>query len=125
MKLPSHFNNCEFSFHYYKTKKTTMSYRNLEAVRSIIKDATGLDVAYAYDDLVFLEHTAFIIRFDDKNRNNFFCYFHSDCNPNDKVEIYSQLTKTSILNKFTIENKGKFLFKQKGEEIEIHYSKSI
>ena len=102
-----------------------MSYRNLEAVRSIIKDATGLDVTYAYDDLVFPEHAAFMIRFDDKNHNNFFCYFHSDCNPNDKVEIYSQLEKTSTQNKYTIENKGKFLLKQKGEEIEIHYTKGL
>ncbi len=102
-----------------------MSYRNLEAVRSIIKEATGLDVTYAYDDLVFPEHAAFMIRFDDKNHNNFFCYFHSDCNPKDKYDIYNRLEESSSLNKFTIEDKGKFLFKQKGEEIEIRYSRSV
>ncbi len=31
-----------------------MEFRNLENVRAIIKDATGLDVSYAYDDLVFI-----------------------------------------------------------------------
>ena len=102
-----------------------MSYRNLEAVRSIIKDATGLDVTYAYEDLVFPEHGAFMVQFDDKNHNNFFCYFHPDCNPRDKDEIYKQLTETSSRNKFSIENKGKFLLRQKGEDIEISFSRSL
>jgi len=30
-----------------------MKFRNLETVRYIIKEATGLDLTYAYDDLVF------------------------------------------------------------------------
>ena len=38
-----------------------MQYRDLEKVRTIIQEATGLEVAYAYDDLVFPDHT----------RNNF------------------------------------------------------
>ena len=35
-----------------------MIFRDLEKVRVIIKEATDLDVAYAYDDLVFPEHAA-------------------------------------------------------------------
>ena len=102
-----------------------MSYRNLEAVRFIIKEATGLEVSYAFEDLVFPEHAAFMIQFDDKNHNNFFCYFHSDCNSADKETIYKRLEETSTQNKHTIENKGKFLLREKGEEIEISFSKNL
>jgi len=44
-----------------------MEFRNLENLRAFIKDATGLDVSYAYDDLVFPDHTAFIVQFDCSN----------------------------------------------------------
>ena len=35
----------------------------LEKAKFIIKDATNLDVAYAYEDLVFSEHGIFILQF--------------------------------------------------------------
>ena len=50
----------------------------LEKVRFIIKDACGLDVAYAYDDLVFAEHGLFIIQFTDKAGNQLGCWFNNE-----------------------------------------------
>jgi hypothetical protein len=35
---------------------------NIEKIRFIIKDATGLDVMYAYEDLFFAEHGVFLIK---------------------------------------------------------------
>lgn len=99
-----------------------MSYRDLETVRVIIKDSTGLDITYAYEDLVFPEHAAFIIQFDETNEQHLNCYFHSDCNTKDKEEIYKQLKETSAQKKFTIKNKGSFLLKQKGENVEISFA---
>lgn len=98
-----------------------MSFRNLEAVRFIIKEATGLDVTYAYEDLVFPEHVAFIIQFDDKKENNFYCYFHTDCDSTEKQNIFTQLKETSTRNKYTMVNKGKFILQQKGEDVEIQF----
>jgi hypothetical protein len=39
--------------------------RDLEKIRFIINEATGLDLAYAYDDLVFSEHGVFIVQFEE------------------------------------------------------------
>ena len=46
-----------------------MKYRDLETVRQIIKEATDLEVMYAYDDLVFPDHGVFMIQYDDKMVN--------------------------------------------------------
>jgi len=52
-----------------------MKFRNLEAVRYIIKEATGLEITYAYEDLVFPEHMAFLIQFNDKSDKICFATF--------------------------------------------------
>lgn len=98
-----------------------MKFRNLEVVREIVKEATGLDITYAYDDLVFPEHMAFLIQFDDNNDKNLYCYFHSDCNPVDKTKLFNQISEVSSQKDFAIENNGIFKLHQKGEEVEIRF----
>lgn len=98
-----------------------MILRDLEKVRVMLKEATELDIAYAYDDLVFPDHTAFIIQFDDDNVNNYFCYFHEDCLPDSKTEILNNLTQTLKKHRSTLVSKGSFNLNQKGEEVEIKF----
>lgn len=97
-----------------------MEYRNLEKVRTIIEEATGLEVAYAYDDLVFPDYTAFIIQFDDKKTTNFFCHFHEDCN--EKEVLFKKLSKASEKNKCSLSLKGSFRLAQKNEEVELIFN---
>lgn len=96
-----------------------MEYRDLEKVRSIIDNATGLPVGYAYDDLVFPDYTAFIIQFDDTNSSNFFCYFHEDCN--EKETLFKDLSNACLQQKCTLTLKGEFKLEQKNEEIELQF----
>lgn len=98
-----------------------MIYRDLEKVRTIIDEATGLEVSYAYDDLVFPDHTAFIIQFDDTKATNFFCYFHKDCNPEDQKVLEEKLTASCINQKCTLIFKGSFELEQQGESVNIHF----
>lgn len=100
-----------------------MKFRDLEKVREIIKEATGLDLTYAYDDLVFPENVAFIIQFDDDNESNFFCHFHEESNEEDRKQIFNALTTVCNQKECTIEQKELFTLKQKGEEVEIHFLK--
>ena len=99
-----------------------MKFRELEKVRVIIKEATDLEIAYAYDDLVFPDHTAFLIKFDDTDLNNLFCYFHEDCLPKEMDNIFKKLENSCLKNNFKIVNAGNFVMNQKGEEIEIHFN---
>lgn len=98
-----------------------MNYRDLEKVRVIIKDATDLDVTYAYEDMVFPDHTAFIIQFDDNNLNNLFCYFHEDCKGEDQDKLFKSLMSVCKESKVTLDNKGAFKLEQNGEKVEIHF----
>jgi len=98
-----------------------MIYRDLEKVRTIIDEATGLEVSYAYDDLVFPDHTAFIVQFDDTQATNFFCYFHIDCNLEDQKELEKKLTASCLNQKCTIIFKGGFKLEQQGESVNIHF----
>jgi hypothetical protein len=98
-----------------------MIFRDLEKVRKIIKEATDLDVTYAYDDLVFPEHTAFLIQFDDTSENNYFCYFHQDCLADSKAEIFNNLTAALKKYRSKIVSKGSFVLSQKNEEVEIKF----
>ena len=98
-----------------------MKFRDLEKVRSIVQEATGLEISYAYDDMVFPEHTVFIIQFDDSNDNNFFCYFREDTESEERGKIMEKLTGECEERKCTLVNKGFFDLVQKGEEVEIHF----
>ena len=99
-----------------------MEFRNLEKVRSILKDATGLDVSYAYDDLVFPDNTVFILQFDDSNATNFFCHFKEECGLDDRKLIMDSLESISKKQDCSVIQKGSFRLEQKGEEVEIYFS---
>ena len=99
-----------------------MKFRDLEKVRVIIKEATDLDISYAYDDLVFPDHSAFLIKFDNKDFNSLHCYFHEDCLPKEKDIIFKKLERSCWENDYNIVNAGRFYMEQKGEEVELHFN---
>ncbi|MFQ3578852.1 MAG: hypothetical protein SNJ71_01765 [Bacteroidales bacterium] len=101
------------------------SYRNLEKVKKIIFDATGLDISYAYDDLVFSEHTAFILRFADDVTNRLECFFHKDCIVEERQNILNSLKTVAQENMCIVELKGIFDLEQKGEEVEIKFTNTL
>jgi len=95
---------------------------NLEKVRFIIKDGSGLDIDYAYEDLVFSQHGIFIFQFDINSTNTFFCWFNKDCIENDRISILSSLIKSAILNKTEIIYKGRFeMIQKEGEQILLNF----
>ncbi|HPR85593.1 MAG TPA: hypothetical protein PLG33_06055 [Prolixibacteraceae bacterium] len=99
-----------------------MIFRDLEMVRSAIKEATDLDITYAYDDLVFPEHVAFLIQYAPDSDKKMFCFFHVDCFPQSKREIFEQLTVSFQKRGCELSDKGSFSLAQKGEEFEIRFS---
>ena len=98
-----------------------MEYKDLELVRSIIKDATDLDIIYTYNDLVFPEHSKFIIQFDNENENNYFCYFRDNCSTYEQENILSNLIIASHQRNCTLVSDGVFELNQIGEEVEIQF----
>ena len=98
-----------------------MKFRDLDKVSMIIKEATGLEITYAYDDLVFPEHAAFLIQFDDNDDDKFFCYFHKDCVAEEQKRIANSLLETCEKNDCSLISEGAFDLVQNGEEVEVHF----
>lgn len=100
-----------------KSAVNNIEFYNLEKIKFVVKDGTGLDIAYAYEDLVFSEHGIFIMQFNDSDGNLMSCWFNNECIESDRVRIYNSLCKSADLNSMKISYKGKFDMKQaEGEE---------
>ncbi len=75
----------------------------------------SLDVTYVYDDLVFIEHNAFMFQFLDNGIIALF--FNQECPEADAKRIESQILLLGRQKNLTIKKKGTFTMKQKeGEE---------
>jgi hypothetical protein len=89
----------------------------LEKVRFIMKDATGLDIGYAYEDLVFSEHGIFIIQFDGTESEKLLVFFNHECVEAKRQLFLSRLVESGKLNGMKMVYKGKFEMSQvEGEE---------
>lgn len=99
-----------------------MQLRPLGIAKEIIQ-ATGLDVTYTYDDLVFIEHSPFIIQFNDKNPKNLKLFFNRECEEDAARKIEEQLNNAAAEREFSITLSGEFEMKQKkgSDEIEIKF----
>lgn len=67
-----------------------MSYRSIDNIKSII-ESTGLSISYLYDDLIFVKHNAYMLRFDDDRPNHFFLHFNFDSDEKERPKIYDYL----------------------------------
>lgn len=95
---------------------------NLGRVKQIIEEALGLEVTHAYEDVAFVEHSAFVIMFDHDDLNKFKCYFSTDCSEKDRKAIFAKIDAASPRNKMTAVDAGTFSMDQlENEEIKLHF----
>lgn len=57
-----------------------------------IVEALELNVSYEYDDLVFVEHNPFLIRFDEVDSQKIYLHFNEDCEPAAAVNLEKALS---------------------------------
>lgn len=84
-----------------------MSLRPLGIAQEIINDLK-IEITYAYDDLVFVEHNTFLLQFDDARKNNLRVYFNTECEADTAARLEQALTAAAKVRGCTIENCGKF-----------------
>ncbi|WP_291857429.1 hypothetical protein [Marinilabilia sp.] len=99
-----------------------IKFRNIDQIKFIVKDATGLDIMYAYDDLIFPEHGAFLMQFSDDDPNVVFCHFHKKCPEKEQQRIISSLKRSGTMNSINIQKGNCYHLSAKNEtEIEIKF----
>ncbi len=71
----------------------------------------GLEVTYAYDDLVFVQHSAFLLQFTDKP-NILKLYTNAECDPVEANTIASSIVLAFDESGFIACPKGKYTLSQ-------------
>ena len=82
-----------------------------------VVEEMGLQVTHAYDDLVFVEHSAFLFQFVEDGARQLKLYFNTECPEEDVEPLEKRMLAMAIPKKLDIRRSGSFSMKQKeGEE---------
>ncbi len=100
-----------------------MEIYELGRVQNILKAATGLEVTHAYDDLVFVEHAAFLIQFVPQDLKRFQCHFNEQCVAEDRVKLLARIQTASASEGMACDAGRTFTLEQvpDKEEVRIHF----
>ena len=99
----------------------TIPPRPLGLVKEII-DAIGLSVTHVWDDLVFIEHNAFILQFGEKGED-IMLHFNEESEEDKRDEITEKLISEGQKYKLVVSYVGTYSLTQKDDEnigIEFH-----
>ena len=95
-----------------------MTTRELGLVREALT-AAGMDISYAYDDLVFLEHNGFMLQFTD-NPHELLIHVHNRADTNTINGAVAILrTKGADLNLIFIQGRSYRIHEADGNNIKI------
>ena len=83
-----------------------MTTRKLGLVREAVT-AAGMDISYAYEDLVFLEHTGFLLQFGD-NPYEIHIHINAEANEEDLAEAVALLRTKGIPLDLIFRRSGRF-----------------
>lgn len=80
--------------------------------------STNLEVTYTYEDLIFVEHNPFLIRFDEKKSDLLHFYINTDCELGEAVKLENKIRNAAQEEGIKIKNSGKFNIGSSDEEKE-------
>ena len=100
----------------------SIPYRPLGMIVEVIEQM-DLDVTYAYEDLVFIEHNAFLLRMGEQG-SQVYLYFNEESRPEDRDDITQHLTELAWRRGLHILNSGTYIMKsrQEDEQVDIHFT---
>jgi hypothetical protein len=92
----------------------TQIIKPLGKITAILADL-GLEVTYAYDDLVFVQHSAFLLQFTD-NPVALKMFIHTDCEPAVAEEVEKQIIEALANDGFSIVPSGQYSISENDDE---------
>lgn len=100
---------------------TTVPFRPLGHLMNVV-DKLKLEVTYAYDDLVFIEHNAFLFRMGSKGED-VHLYFNEESIASERYAISEKVIAAGKENCLNIKNSGFFTLKPKeNNQIEVKFT---
>lgn len=91
-------------------------------VKEMIDDVE-LEITYEYDDLVFVQHNPFLLRFDLEDAANLYLHFNTECEIEASEQLTNRLThsaKTNGLN-LIVDKKYNMLADEENDNIQIQF----
>lgn len=98
----------------------SIPYRPLGIITEVIEQME-LNVTYAYDDLVFISHNAFLLRMGDVGES-VHLYFNTESNVDKRGHIEQELMALTVSRGLNVINSGTYVMKpREDEEMDIHF----
>lgn len=93
----------------------TIPYRPLGLIKEMI-DTVGLEVTYVYEDLVFIQHNAFLLQMGEQGED-IGVRFNTESTPQARIELIARLERAGSPLNLIITEQGLFqLSHEEGEE---------
>lgn len=92
----------------------TVPYRPLGHIREII-DELGLEVTYTFDDLVYIEHNAFLLRMGEQGEM-VYLYFNTESEAPERETITTRLQAAAAPRRIQILRSGTYTMTPVPEE---------
>lgn len=98
----------------------SIPYRPLGMITEVIEQM-DLEVTYAYEDLVFISHNAFLLRMGDQGER-VHLYFNQESHTDKRNPIQEQLTALGTLRGLKIVNSGTYtMVPREDDQMDIHF----
>jgi hypothetical protein len=81
-------------------------------------DGIGLQITYAYDDLIFVEHNAFLLQMGESGED-VRLYFNTDSSREKRDDITNLLKECGRQYKFLVDRKGTYAILQNDRKQEL------
>lgn len=101
----------------------TIPLRPLGIITEMIEQM-GLEVTYAFEDLAFISHNAFLLRMGDPGEI-VHLYFNEESQADKREIVYEQLTNLAAERALKIINSGTYTMKpREDEQLDIHFQEN-
>ncbi len=90
------------------TATTAVPHRPLGMVKEIL-ESLGMDISYAYDDLIFIDHNQFLLQFGETATDLLF-FRNSRIMPDEAQVQFAVLQSAAMVRGFQLLDQGSFSF---------------
>ena len=84
----------------------SLPFRPLGTVKEMLEQI-GMDISYAYEDLIFLEHNHFLLQFGEVGEILFF-YANVDTADDESVRLFDQVRSVAVKPGLTFLHRGRY-----------------
>lgn len=85
---------------------SVVPYRPLGHIRDIVTEL-GLEVTYCYDDLVYVEHNAFLLRMGEQG-DQLYLYFNTESDARERASITLKLQSAGQTHQINVMRSGTY-----------------